>query len=219
MTVDLDRLADEVAAALPRLDANQRRVGVAVYRLMAAGQPASPEHVASLVEMPVEHVATLLQGLPTATVTDGAVTAFLGLQSDPGRHRLLFDQRLLATWCAWDTLFLPGLIGRAGRAESHCPVTGDLVTVEVDPVLGVTSASPEGALLSFLAHPEPFEGDVIVGFCRWVNFLGGAGAAEAWISAAAGAGEAGRPEVTVLSLTDGVELGRRTNAIVFGDGG
>lgn len=221
MTVDLDRLVDEVAAALPRLDADQRRVGVAAYRLMAAGERATPEHIAPLVVMPAGRIRVVVEDLPTATVADGEITAFLGLQLEAGRHRLTFGERSLSTWCAWDTLFLPGLIGRPGRAESRCPVTGEQVVVEVDPELGVTRASPAGARLSFLAHPAPFAGDVMVGFCRWINFLSGSSAAEAWAAWAGRTGvESDAPdhaEITVLSLAEGVEVGRRTSVLVFGD--
>lgn len=223
MTVDLRRLAAEVGAALPPLDAGQRRVGLAVYRLIAAGEPASAGRIALLAGMDPTAVATVVGSLPTATVLDGTVTAFLGLQREAGRHRLGFGEQSLATWCAWDTLFLPALVGRAGRAQSRCPVTGDLVTVEVDPELGVTSASPAGALLSFVAHPEPFSGSVIAGFCQWIHFLADAPAAEAWVSGAAWAAvdsEApDHPELAVLTLDEGVALGRLTNLLVFGEQG
>ena len=219
--IDLDRLAAEVAGTLPSLNADERRVGVTVYRLLAAGEPTTPEYIARHSGIAYRRVAAVVEQLPTATVVDGAVTAFLGLRRGTGRHRLQFAGRSLATWCAWDTLFLPELIGRPARAESRCPVTGDAITLEVDPTLGVTRSSPADTRLSFLAHPAPFAGDVAVGFCRWIHFLSGPLAARAWLSGTAWPGGEGdtpdRPEVIVVSLSAGVELGRRTNMLVFGD--
>ncbi len=211
--VDLDRLADEVAMALPQLDSEQRRVALAIYKLIGAGIPASPERIAALTRISSKDIGTLLEHLPTAAIEGGVVTAFLGLQRDPGTHRLLVWDQAVFTWCAFDALFLPELVGRTGRAESRCPVTGGDVLVEVDPLLGVTTSKPEGAMLSFLAHPAPFAGDVIVGFCRWVHFLSGPEAAKAWLEDES---LPERPEAIVLSLDEGVELGHRTNKLVFG---
>lgn len=215
----LDVLAVEVAAALPPLDEGERQVGLAVYRLLADGRPASATAVAERLGEAVGAVAPVLAALPTATVSDGAVVAFLGLQRDEGRHALCFDDTTLATWCAWDTLFLPGLVGRAAVARSRCPVTGEEIVVEVDPATGVTSATPGDAVLSFLVHPTPFDGDVVAGFCRFIHFLADPDAAEAWRTGAGEPGGGAPPELTVLSLADGVALGARTNRLVFGQPG
>ena len=142
------------------------------------------------------------------------MTAFLGLQLAPGRHRLSFGERTLSTWCAWDTLFLPGLIGRRAQVTSTCPISAEPVTVEVDPHHGVSGISPPGALLSFLAEPVPFDGELVAGFCRWIHFLGGAAAAEAWI-AGEGADASARPQMVALSLGEGFALGQRTNRALF----
>ncbi len=213
---DLDALAVEVAAALPSLDEDQRRVGLAVYRLLADGRPATAGTVAAQLGDLVGTVAPVLAALPTATVSDGAVVAFLGLQRAEGRHALCFDDTALATWCAWDTLFLPALVGRAAVARSSCPVTGEEVVVGVDPAAGVTSVTPGDAVLSFLAHPTPFGGDVVDGFCRFIHFFADPDAAEGWRTAAREPGGGAPPELTVLSLADGVALGARTNRLVFG---
>ncbi len=216
----LDALAVEVAAALPSLDDGQRRVGLAVYRLLAAGRPATAPAVAASLGEDVATVAQVLADLPTATVSDGATVAFLGLQREPGRHTFRVGGTALATWCAWDALFLPALVGRAAEARSRCPVSGDEVAVEIDPVTGVTSATPAGAVVSFLAHPAPFDGDVVAGFCRWIHFLADRVAAEEWCAGTGEAeGGAQRPKLIVLSLADGVALGRRTNSLVFGQPG
>ncbi|MHB1834417.1 MAG: organomercurial lyase [Solirubrobacteraceae bacterium] len=46
---------------------------------------------------------------------DGRVVGFMGLSVvEFGGHRIELDGRRLTAWCAWDTLFLPGLLGRRG---------------------------------------------------------------------------------------------------------
>ncbi len=208
-----------MAAALPSLDGDQRRVGLAVYRLLVEGRPATAAAVAEQLGELVGTVTPVLATLPTATVSNGAIVAFLGLQRAEGRHVLCFGDATLATWCAWDTLFLPGLVGRAAVARSRCPTTGEEVVVEVDPVSGVTAAMPGDAVLSFLVHPAPFDGDVVAGFCRYIHFFADPDAAQAWRSSAAEPGGGTPPELTVLSLADGVALGTSTNRLVFGQPG
>ena len=60
LTTDLDQLATEVVRALPPLDAGERRVGRAIYRLMVAGTPATPAHLAQTTGMAVAAVAEVL---------------------------------------------------------------------------------------------------------------------------------------------------------------
>lgn len=191
-------------------------MALAVYRLMADGTPADPRHVAALTGMSEAMVASLIESLPTCTVEGGAVAAFLGLQLWPGRHGLSFGDTRLGTWCAWDTIFLPPLIGRPGRADSCCPVTGMPVVVEVDERGRITSATPPDVVLSFLAHPSPFTAELGVGFCRWINFFSGPKEALTWSEEAA---KASAVPLLVLSLEDAVALSRRTNALIFGRAG
>ncbi|MDA8297808.1 MAG: organomercurial lyase [Actinomycetota bacterium] len=214
MASDLERLAREVTAALPSLDLESRAVGLAVYRLLAAGTAATPAAIAANSKMPAPHVAALLTSLPTASLERGEVTAFLGLQREPGQHQITCSAPRRGAWCAWDTLFLPALVGTPARVESRCPVSGTLVRMVVDPRDGVREVSPAGTVLSFLDRPAPYSGAVQAEFCRWIHFLAGDAEAEAWINANASGNEP--PPMVALSLAEGVELGRRTNAMIFG---
>jgi len=218
--LDLATLATRVTAALPRLDADERRVGVAVYALLAAGAVCSAGAIAVRCGLAPGRVRAVLGRLPTATVEDGAVTAFLGLRRGDGAHRVSFGGGGLSVWCAWDALFVPELAGAPALAESSCPVTGEPITVEVHPEFGVVRSSPDDALLSFLARPAPFAGDVVSGFCRWIHFLSGPDAARDWLGSAGGGPDPScprTPELTVISLDAGFALGRMTNAAIFGD--
>lgn len=211
---DLDRLARDVVAALPRLDAEEIVVGLASYHLIAAGAPATPATIAASTGVSTPRVAAVLASLPTAALDGGEVTAFLGLQREPGRHQVSFGAQRCGTWCAWDTLFLPELVGAPAHVESRCPVSGAVVRVVVDPRDGVCKVSPPGTVLSFLDQPAPYSGAIQAEFCRWIHFLAGEAEAEAWIEGTASGREP--PPMLTLSLADGVELGRRTNAMIFG---
>lgn len=208
---DLDALAATTVRALPTLAPDHRRLGIAIYAVMAAGKAATVPALAAASALGEDAVARLLETLPTATTAGGEVSAFLGLQRAPGAHRLSFETAALSTWCAWDTLFLPALLDRPATVASVCPVTGAPITLAVDPRAGVTGAPP-ATRLTFLADPAPFDGEVIAGFCRWIHFVRDDAAAAAWLAAGPGA----RPRGVVLGLDEGFALGRLTNALLFG---
>ena len=212
--VDTAAVAARVAAALPPLDEDQRRAGIAVYRLLAGGIPVTAKEVGALAGLDPVRARRVLADLPTARHQGGLVTAFLGLQASPGAHRMRFGPVDTATWCAWDTLFIPLLIGRPARAESTCPVTAAPVVVEVDPS-GAVAVEPAGAQLTFLGSPRPYRGNVVEGFCRWVHFVADSAAGDRWRRDAA----AEREDAMVLPIDAGVAIGRVTNLAVFGHAG
>jgi alkylmercury lyase len=139
---------------------------------------------------------------------DGRVIGFLGLSVvEFGEHRIELDGRRLTAWCAWDTLFLPGLLGRSARVRSRCPVTGETISLTVSSD-GPSGLRPAATVLSFMAPERPFDADVLRSFCQFVHFFASQTAADEWI--------AQHPGTFTLSIDDGFELGRRTNAAALG---
>ena len=132
---------------------------------------------------------------------------FWGLTIREMPHRLQTDGRMLYAWCAWDTLFLPEILGRRARVTSTCPTTGDTVSLEVD-AGGVVGVTPNSAVLSFLRSDGPFDGDVIRSFCHFVHFFAAPEAAARWIER--------HPDTFALSIDDGAELARARNRELLG---
>ncbi len=139
---------------------------------------------------------------------DGRIVGFMGLSVvEFGEHRLEVDGQRLTAWCAWDTLFLPGLLGRAARVSSRCPVTGETISLTVTSD-GPSGLHPAATVLSFLVPEQPFDADVVRSFCHFVHFVASERATQEWI--------AQHPGTFSLSIDEGFELGRRTNAAIFG---
>src|SRR5260370_37014193 len=89
-------------------------------------------------------------------------------------HRFEVDGRTLWTWCAWDSLFIPEILGRPARVASADPDTGEIVRLVVTPDR-VESAVPDGAVVSFIPPAaKGFDGgaaNVMANFCPLVFFL------------------------------------------------
>lgn len=209
MQVHLDRLAQAVAERMPELTAAQRRIALGLYRLLAGGRPVSPGRLARSCGLSEEEVRAALAGWPGVFWEGGAVVGFWGLALPEMAHRFEVEGRHLFTWCAFDALFIPGLIERRARVESRDPVTGEAVSLTVAPD-GVGEAAPQGIHVSFLAPGEAaFDENVIVNFCSYVHFFASAESGAAWVE--------GHPGTFLLSLEDAVELARRTNRARYGE--
>jgi alkylmercury lyase len=123
-------------------------------------------------------------------------------------HRLRVDGRELYGWCAWDTLFLPELLGVAAEVGSACRASGAPVRLRVTP-RDVQSAEPAGVLVSFLLpEAEAVNADVITSFSHYVHFFSSRDAAQPWLDA--------HPETFLLPLADAWETGRRINRSRYG---
>ena len=58
---------------------------------------------------------------------EGNIVGWMGLSQKDHPHKFRINGHKLATWCAWDTLFLPALLKRTAKVESTCPSTKELV--------------------------------------------------------------------------------------------
>jgi alkylmercury lyase len=207
-TIDTPDLARDLAVAMGTLDAEQQRTAVLLYRLLAEGQPVAPDRLAERAALPLEQVQQLLDRSPGVyRDDDGSVIGFWGLTIRDMPHRLEIGGRTLHAWCAWDTLFLPEILGGRALVTSICPTTGETVSLEVD-ASGVHRVNPDSAVLSFLRPDGPFDGDVIRSFCHFVHFFASPEAAAQWIER--------HPHTFALSLDEGVELARRRNRELLG---
>lgn len=215
LRTDLDAIEHSVLTAFPPLSADAQRTGLALYRLLVETGPVHPQHLAAVVGMPAAEIGALLNeaAMRCQLMYDdsNSVIGFGGLTIASTAHRLTVDDRQMFTWCAWDSLFIPGLLGATtARTESTCPASGDLVCLTVTPnqVLPLAVGQP---ILSFTL-PDVNECTQstersIAGFCQHVHLFWSYDAGTTWA--------AGRDDVFFLSLADAFELGRRCNAARF----
>jgi alkylmercury lyase len=198
-----------VAKAVPDFDEEQQRIALALYRRLADGSPAPASDVAERAGGDGERVKDLLGSWPGVFRNhDGRVVGFWGLTVNrlSPTHRLDIRGKELFAWCAWDTLFLPGILGDTANVESVCPTTGDVVSLVVSPER-VLHVSHPGAVVSFLLPDRDFDADVIQSFCHFVHFFASREAGEAWT--------ASHPGTFLLPLGEAFELGRLVNALNF----
>jgi alkylmercury lyase len=137
----------------------------------------------------------------------GRLVGLLGLSVQPTPHRLNAGASSAYTWCAWDTLFIPRVIGADITVASHCPVTGTPVELRVSPE-GVSAMSPDEVMVSFLAGSHATGECGLAGACcSHIHFLSDTAAARRWL--------ASQPAGLVLTKEEARQLGRFLVELAF----
>lgn len=209
----LDEVYAQLAAMLPTLSPREQAVGMALYQLLARGAPVSMpqlvEHVGIYAPETLECPA-----LKCLTYYDDAkrVIGFGGLAVVPMTHRFMVNGRTLYTWCAWDGLFLPELLGSRAVLESPCPQTGEVVRLTIDPARGLRTAVPAEAVMSFLLPEAPLFArpaeETMTSFCHHIFLFASTDAGATWVAHHEG--------TFLLSIADAEQLAQMNNAARFG---
>lgn len=207
-TRSLPALADSLASTFPCCD--DAPLALALLDELAKGEPVEVSQLSRAAGRDEADLGATLDRWPNVHCDAQArVVAFGGLSVAPSEHRFEVAGRQLYTWCAWDTLFLPSLLGREARVESSCPVTGTEVRLTVGPE-GVQVTEPSALQVSFPAPASTDTSHIIASFCCHVHFLAGQDAAAKWLDE--------NQDGLTLSLDDAVELGRLATRPLLEDG-
>src|SRR5215813_6170137 len=124
----LDRYWEQLAAEVLTFSPEEQRAAVTLYQELAKGQAVDADELArALGVTPAEARVLLARDSIKAFVypdKQGRVLGFGGLAAAQMDHRFEVDGRTLWTWCAWDTLFIPEILGKTARIESRDPESG-----------------------------------------------------------------------------------------------
>jgi alkylmercury lyase len=202
-TITPSRLAAELVAAAPALTEREQHLAISLYRLLAEGEPVEVGVLADRAEIALEEVERALpEWRGIFTDEQDRVIGFLGLSIRPMPHRLTVAGRTLYAWCAYDTLFLPELLGSTAEVESQCPTTRERIALSVSGT-EVSNLRPPQAVLSYLHKDEPVDQHVINTFCHYIHFFANPHAAAEWTAKNDG--------TFTISIAEGTEIARRAN--------
>ena len=205
-----DEVLQNVVALRPVDDEFERKFALSIYRLLARGEPVRREQLAAALNQRSSEIWETLSTWRSLIQWDDnrRVVGFAGLTLEPTRHRLITDGGTLFAWCAWDTLFIPRILGVTANVESTCPETGRAISLTVS-ASGVTHAEPSGVVMSFPSTTlAAMKENVRANFCQQVFFFSSIEDGTAWTSR--------KPGTIVLNLEEAFELGVRKNALQFG---
>ena len=211
--VDVDAIALGIVNAFPTLDHFEQRLSLELYSLLAAGQPVAHADLAERLQVSAEIVDRILDSWP-GVFSDSAsrIVGYWGLSiaaAFTSPHRLTIDGRKLSAWCAWDTLFLPELLGKRVEVESTSPAAGGAIKLIVTPT-EVEYVEPQDTHVSFLMiDASDAQKDIVRTFCHFVHFFPSRPAGEAWA--------AQHPGTFILSVAEAQAIARRKNQAQYGE--
>lgn len=210
----MDQYWERLANELPSFSPEEQRAAVTLFRELAKGQAVDVDQLARALGVPSADARALLarDSIKMLVYPDdqGRVLGFGGLAAAQMEHRFEVEGRILSTWCAWDSLFIPEILGKTARIESRDPESGAIVRLVVSPER-VESVDPADAVISFLLPDGSFRtsaANVMAQFCHFVFFFASRSSGERWM--------AKHPGTFLYSLDDALALAKRLNAKSFG---
>lgn len=210
--INLDELVATVVEAFPAMDPVEQRVSIELYRLLAKAKAVPRAALAERSQIPLETIDRILEKWPGVfSDRHGRAVGYWGLSiptAYQSPHLLIVGDRQLSAWCAWDTLFLPEILGEKVHVQSTSPDGGTLhLTVTPEQMERV---APSDAWMSFL-RPETtdIQQDVVTSFCHFIHFFTSRDAGEDWVNQHAG--------TFLLSIDDAYEIARRKNQLQYRD--
>jgi alkylmercury lyase len=189
-----------------------QKLSVTLYKLLGRGAPVTPEQLGIGCNLSKGRIAQLLLEFPPTSLgfdEDGQVIAFGGLSLVPTHHRFDTENAGLHTWCVFDALFLPEILGKPATLVTHCPASGTELTVELAPG-EVRSASPSGCVMSIVSPDSKACCDNLrKAFYDHVNLFKDEQTFIAW--------SRGRQGVGSVSLQEAQLFARQRNALRYPD--
>ena len=209
--VDVEALAAAIVGCFPKLSSLEQRVSLELYRLLAAGQPVPRSSLAERIGASIETIDQILESWPGVySDSKGRVVGYWGLaisEAFTSPQALIVEGQRLSAWCAWDTLFLPQLLGKSATIEAASPAPGGAVTLKVTPER-VENVEPTGACMSFLLpDAAAVQKDVVTALCHFVYFFPRREDGERWITQHKG--------TFLLSMDQAYSLARRKNELQY----
>ncbi|MGH9158604.1 MAG: organomercurial lyase [Vicinamibacteraceae bacterium] len=209
-----EELWQAVARRLPQLSSEEQRTGIVLLRELARGEAVGTPQIARALGTPAGEVEARLKESALSPFVHmdhaGSIVGFWGLSTVRTHHRLTLNGRALWTWCAYDSLFLPELLGETAHVESRDPQSDDLIQLTITPTR-IESVEPKGVVLS-MNSPEVWElssaGRVMASACHFIFFFASRASGERWV--------ANHARTVLLSLDEAFEYGRQQNVRMFG---
>lgn len=196
----------ELKATWSRRDDSTTSASQAGINMLADGEPVTAATLAEAIGVSIDQAESYIDDAKRVSVEveDGAgavVGAALTLR--PTRHRFRVRGNDLYTWCGFDALFLPIILGERAEVASTCPVTGAEIrlTVEAD---GTVSAANPSPIVVGIVGEEITSCCTVSGpdseICTQMPFFASGDAGERWV--------ADHPGVAIVSLADAREVAR-----------
>ena len=202
-----EEVSEAILALFAPFSETEERIALMLYRLLAEGGPISNQALASAAGLSPAETERMLSRWPGVYRDDDrCIIGYGGLTIAETGHRIQIDRNTRYTWCAWDALFIPQLLGVSARVESSCAATGEPIALTVHPD-GIEAPAKPAAVSLIAPDPAGAAADIVRHFCCHVQFFAAARAGHEWVAKRLG--------TFLATLEQAWQLGRRHNALRY----
>jgi alkylmercury lyase len=187
---------DQIPAEAMELDL---QVTVQTIQLLSEGNPVPAERLAEVWGMPQEQVEVILDQASSIgkAQLDGEGRLVGGVLSLlPTEHKVRVNDNDLYAWCAYDAVFIPGVIGKTARIESRDPVNGEIIRMTITPD-GVIDLDPTDSVIS-VVNPDMGDAGPDGPRCSQMLFFSSRKSAGTW--------QKDHPDVEILTVEEVFEI-------------
>jgi alkylmercury lyase len=177
-----------------------------ILHQVTRGKPIKKAALAASLDMSQGNLEQRLLHLPDTEFDQQGNIVGWGVTLVPTRHRFQIDGKSLYTWCAFDTVLFPPLLGKEVQVQSACPVTGRPITFVATPEGTIKHLTPASSIMSLIIPAERSE-CVRATFCERSLFFESEQAASTWL--------ASHPEAILLFIEEAAVVGKRVAASRF----
>ena len=119
------------------------------------GKPVTPAALRASLQVSQDELEQRLARLPPDVEFDWAGNIVgLGVTLVPTSHRFQIGDKLLYTWCAFDTVLFPPSLHVEAQVQSTCPVTGQPITFVATPEGTVQDLFQASSVMSLIVPAE-----------------------------------------------------------------
>jgi len=203
-TIIFQSLLDAFPKEFIHIPPLQQKISITLYRLLAEGYAVTLQQLAKKSDTTELAVDEMLNSCGGSYFNDDKdIIGFWGLTIEPTGKKFIVDDKVLYAWCAWDTLFLPGILGKTAEVYSTCPISNDTIHLTVSPS-GIQNMTPTDTCMSFVGPDENgIREDVVSNFCHAVLFFNSSQSGQQWVN--------DHPGTFVMGLQDGFTLAQMKN--------
>ena len=204
---DLLKLLPEVLSSLTK---EKQELSLAIYNGLEKGKPVNVNDLVSTTTLDKNTVSTILTEWPGIFYDDNKeIIGYWGLAIPEMAHKLELNDKTLYGWCAWDTLFLPQLIGKDATIRSKCQTTKEEIVIKLDRYGNLVSGNDNIVVSMLTVDEESIQDDVLGTFCHFIYFFKNKVAGEEWVSKNEG--------TFLITLGEAIELSQTKNQMQYQD--
>lgn len=193
----------ELRATWGRRGCSTNSVSRAAIGLLANGTPVTAAALAEATGVAPAEARAYIEKMSAGGVEieDGSIVGN-ALTLRPTAHHFRVRGHDLFTWCGFDALFLPILIGEPAEVRSTCPVTGTEIRLAIQPDGEVIDPSPATMVVGIVGKQVTSccSAGPTSPICTQMPFFASREAGERWL--------VDHPGVAIADLDDAGEIAR-----------